>query len=106
MQNRRPSRIRVFLAVQILVVSAFLVSYVGLSREASSKLRQSVTGAVTYPHVKINRDTPLWITPFYNDAEVVSDDELAAVLSQVRPRFSPTELKPNFVEHALRSLGS
>jgi hypothetical protein len=37
--------------------------------------------------------------------EVHSDEELAAVLKQIRPKFSPTALKPNFIEHALRTWG-
>ena len=41
----------------------------------------------------------------YDDPQVVSDRELAAVLAKVRPKFPPKERRPNFVEHALRTWG-
>lgn len=49
------------------------------------------------------RTTPLVIEPLYNDDTVVTDQELATVLKQVQPRFPAKHLKPNFVEHALRT---
>ncbi len=52
---------------------------------------------------QIPRTTPLVITPLYDDVEVVSDEELAAVLAKIRPVFSHERTKPNFVEHALRA---
>lgn len=45
------------------------------------------------------------VQPLYNDPELVSDEELAAVLKQVQPRFPAKQIKPNYVEHALRIWG-
>ncbi|MDA1166467.1 MAG: hypothetical protein O3B13_25505, partial [Planctomycetota bacterium] len=46
---------------------------------------------------------PLVITPLYDEPGIVSDEELAAVLKQLQPRFPPDNLRPNHVEHALRT---
>ena len=55
--------------------------------------------------VHIDREKPLRMESLYDDPQVVSDDELASVLKQVQPRFSPKNLRPNYVEHALRIWG-
>jgi hypothetical protein len=55
--------------------------------------------------VPVARDVPLRVPGLYNAPELVSDAELAAVLKQVRPKFGPKNLKPNYVEHALRIWG-
>jgi hypothetical protein len=55
--------------------------------------------------VPIARDTPLRVKPLYNEPGLVSDEELAAVLKQVQPRFPAKQIKPNYVEHALRIWG-
>ena len=87
--TKRPFQFGKFVAVQLMVISAFAVSYADLARESRSKLRQAVIGTVAEPVVEIDRRQPLQIEPLYNDPEVVSDDELAAVLKQIRPKFSP-----------------
>lgn len=55
------------------------------------------------PVAEIPRHEPLVIAPLYDDPDVVSDEELAAVLAKIRPAFPREELKPNHVEHALRA---
>jgi hypothetical protein len=62
-----------FVAVQLMVISAFAVSYAGLARESRSELRQTAFGTVAEPVVEINRRQPLQIEPLYNDPEVVSE---------------------------------
>ena len=37
------------------------------------------------PDVDVPRREPLRVQPLYDDREVVSDEELAAVLAQIRP---------------------
>lgn len=83
-------------------VIAFGVSYARTSADTQHKLQQFSTGKATYPQLNITRQTPLRISPLYDDHEMISDEDLAAVLRQVQPRFEPNKIKPNFVEHALR----
>jgi hypothetical protein len=89
--------------VQAVVVAAFATSWVVAGPNVRGQLEREVTGREFVPTVAVSRELPLVIEPFYDDPEVVSDEELAAVLRQVQPRFAPAKLKPNFVEHALRT---
>ena len=57
------------------------------------------------PVVQVVRESPLRITSFYDDPELVSDAELTQVLRQVLPKFPAQKVKPNFAEHALRIWG-
>lgn len=100
--KRRP-KLAGFLAAQLVTVGAFAGAYASLTPQKAESLRESVTGKIEYHPPKIERNEPLVITPLYDDPEVVSDEELAAVLKQVQPRFDAAKLKPNFVEHALRT---
>jgi len=92
-----------FVLVQALVVSVFAVSFASLSPQQVKRVQEAVTKKPTYTAVRIDRNKPLEIPPLYDDPEVVSDEELAAVLYQVQPAFKRAELKPNYVEHALRT---
>ena len=93
-----------FVGTQVLVVAAIL---------GDCGLRFAFSGSGPYafltesqsPVVAIPREKPLSVGPLYDDPEVVSDEELAGVLDRVVPRFQPKHLKPNFVEHALRTWG-
>lgn len=99
------------MTVQAVVVAAFSVSYAMGSPETRRHVLSELTGSSLATPVAIPRQTPLVIEPLYDDPEVVSDDELAMVLAKVQPRFlsksDPTRpmpgLKPNYVEHALRT---
>jgi hypothetical protein len=99
------------IAVQAVVVAAFAVSYATGSPDTRRVIQNDLTGSSQVPLVAIPRQMPLTVEPFYDDPEVVSDEELAAVLAKVQPRFwsknDPTKpvpgLKPNYVEHALRT---
>jgi hypothetical protein len=51
-----------------------------------------------------NRD-PLRIAPRYNRPEVVSDEQLARVLTKLQPRLRGPQPKINYVDHALRCWG-
>jgi hypothetical protein len=92
-----------FLAVQLLVGGAFAAAFVSLTPDNATKFREVVTGEVRVAPVNIELEKALVIESLYDDPEVVSDEELAAVLKQVQPRFSTVEMKPNHVEHALRT---
>lgn len=95
----------VFLGVQLVVVVAFAVGYFRLSDEAEIQFRETVLQQNVYTNVPIERNTPLTITPLYDDPSVVSDEDLAAVLKKIRPKFPERGRKPNYVEHALRAWG-
>lgn len=92
-----------FLVVQLIVVVSIVASFAAASVDTRQQLLNEVGGARFAPVVSVPRETPLVIEPLYDDADVVSDDDLAAVLDKVQPRFSHEKLKPNFVEHALRT---
>ncbi len=99
------------LTVQAVVVTAFVFSYATASTSSQRLIRSELTGSSPAPTIAIPRQTPLTVEPLYDDANVVSDEELAAVLAKIQPRFwskaDPTRpiegLKPNYVEHALRT---
>lgn len=92
-----------FVLVQVIVVGAFAASFASLSPKQAERIEEVVFEKPRFTPVTIQRNRPLDVAPLYNDPEVVSDEELAAVLYQVQPAFAPENLKPNYVEHALRT---
>ena len=104
MSLRRLS-IRAFWCIQLAFVVVFAVSYAGMSLDGKNKLRVAVHLEEVYPEIDVPREKPWMITPLYNDPNIISDEELAAVLKRVRPRFFPKQLKSNYVEHAIRMWG-
>lgn len=104
MAARRPSLLAI-LCVQFLTVGAFAVAWAVSRPEAKALVEQELWHADTYPHVVVPREKPLVITPLYDRPDLISDADLAAVLQQVQPRFSRQSLRPNHVEHALRTWG-
>lgn len=101
--NKKSSKLTGFLVVQLVTCAAFGAGWVALSPDQAEQFSEVVTGEVKFSPPKIDRQKPLVIKPLYDDPEVVSDEELAAVLIQVQPQFSPDNLRPNHVEHALRT---
>ena len=98
-------------AVQAIVLGAFIASYAAGSIETKRVIQHELTGSSLASAVAPPRQLPISIEPLYNDPDIVSDADLAAVLEKVQPRFwskdDPTHpmpgLKPNYVEHALRT---
>ena len=103
--NRRIFPLGRFLVIQAIVVAVFAAAYAVMPAESNLKLMGLLTGTPVHALVDIERERPLSIAPLYDDPEVVSDEELAAVLKQIRPRFPANELRPNHIEHALRTWG-
>jgi len=89
------------------LVQAIVVAGLGISAARGGMGRVDLRFWPGAPRevVHIEREKPLRMESFYDDPQVVSDDELARVLEQVQPRFSPKNLRPNYVEHALRIWG-
>lgn len=102
MKSRKLSS-KTLIAVQVVVVIAFGAAYTMGSRESRQSFDKVFLQETFYPQVKIEREIPLRVKPLYNDPTVVTDEELAAVLKQVRPKFPRKHMKPNHVEHALRT---
>ncbi len=92
-----------FMGTQLFVIAILVISYAFVSKNSQAEILSTFSGKDHFPTVSITRTSPLEIGSLYNDPEVVSEKELAMVLSKIRPRFSKTETKPNFVEHALRT---
>lgn len=91
------------LMVQLITVAALAASLSSASPATRQQVLKELGGPKSSPVVAVPRETPLTIEPLYDDAEVVSDDELAAVLTKILPKFSREKLKSNFVEHAQRA---
>lgn len=110
MKSRQISSVAV-VSVQAVVISAFAISYAMGSSATQRLVQNEVTRTSRVPLVEIPRETPLTVEPLYDDPQVVSDADLAMVLAKIQPRFwskdDPTKpvsgLKPNHVEHALRT---
>ncbi len=100
--KRRQAWIR-FAIVQVVFVIALGIAYARLSSTESAQLKNEIANVNYLPTVKVTRETPLVVEPFYDDQTVVTDEELAAVLMKIRPKFDAVKLKPNYVEHALRA---
>ena len=92
-----------WIAVQLLVAVVLAVSYARSTTAVGGP--SSETAADHWQPITVNRNSPLVVRPLYDDPTVISDADLAAVLRRVLPRFAPEQLKPNFVEHALRTWG-
>ncbi len=101
---RRPS-LFVILVVQCLTVGAFAVAWAMGRPEAKAVVETEILNRDSYQHVSVPREKPLRIEPLYDRPDLVSNDDLIAVLKQVQPRFPRKGLKPNHVEHALRTWG-
>lgn len=103
MSRPRSKKLLSFALIQALTAGGFAAAWSALPATDTARLKEAVTGKPQPSPLRIEREQPLVITPLYDDAGVVSDEELAAVLKQVQPRFSAEKLKPNYVEHALRA---
>ncbi len=104
MVRRKPSLIAFWL-VQVFFAATFGAAFGLAPPRAAAELRRAVTHLDVFQRVAIPRRTPLVVPPLYDRPDLVSDEDLAAVLRQVQPRFPREKLKPNFVEHALRVWG-
>ena len=102
--SRRPSLV-VVLAVQAAVVVAASLAWTFSSAASRDGIRAQATGRPVFHEISVPRTEPLRISPLYDRPDLVSDEDLAAVLKQIQPRFRRKEMSPNFVEHALRVWG-
>ncbi len=101
----RPSHFKSFLCVQVLVVAAFVLAFVLTDVQAKMHLQKEFLGKEPFTPVPIAIQQPLRIKPLYDRPDIVSDEDLAAVLNQILPRFENEHMKPNHIEHSLRTWG-
>lgn len=94
-----------FIVLQCVVVGSLAVGWARLTPAEHDEVTTLLTGEAPVPPVEVDRRTAHRITPLYDEPEVVSDEDLAAVLERVRPKFERARLRPNHVEHALRTWG-
>ena len=106
MQRRNRISLATAIIVQIVFVSAFAAAWLILPARQQHMLQAELSGKLPLSDVQLTARTPVTVDPFYDDPQVVSDEELAGVLHKVLPRFSRVRLRPNYVEHAIRVWGS
>jgi len=92
-----------FWAVQFVFVITFIAAFSLAPSEAKRLIKQEITGKPVVETIEITRTEPIRIAPLYDRPEMVCDEDLAAVLWQVRPKFKRKGLRPNLVEHAIRT---
>ncbi|MEJ7595374.1 MAG: hypothetical protein WKF77_27970 [Planctomycetaceae bacterium] len=107
MKKSKPNvTLRTWLSIQLVFSGAFAASWFLLPVSQ----RQEVIAHISHKPYQLDvvptSEKATTVESLYDDAEVVSDEELAAVLKKILPRFSRDHLRPNLVEHALRTWGS
>jgi hypothetical protein len=93
------------LATQAIVLCAFTAAWFANPLAATTEMKSLEGLTAAYRPINVTRTEPLVITPLYDRPDFITDGELAAVLGQIQPRFAFKEMKPNHVEHALRTWG-
>ncbi|MCA8995690.1 MAG: hypothetical protein KDA80_01855 [Planctomycetaceae bacterium] len=91
--------------VQVVVIAAFGASWAFQSVEARSLIEEEFLHQEPFVPVSVPRNEPLRVQPLYDRPDWITDEDLAAVLLKIQPPFSRKEMKPNHVEHALRTWG-
>jgi len=101
---------KLLVGVQLLVIVAFSGAF--LMRRTEARSPQSLLRPVPinpwsekFTPVPVSRNLPIQIVKHYNRPDLVSDEDLAAVLSRIQPIFPRRQMKPNFIEHAIRTWG-
>ncbi|MCA9064212.1 MAG: hypothetical protein KDA96_14175 [Planctomycetaceae bacterium] len=104
--SRRSISFRTVFGIQVIFVAAFVVAWFALP-PTSQKMVVARATHQPYPlDVQIEDIPPVTISSLYNDPDLVTDQQLADVLHKILPRFSRRHLRPNYVEHALRTWGA
>lgn len=91
--------------IQGIVLGAFAIAFLLSDAQARTAWKSEFFHQETYKPVPVPREQPYRVQPLYNRPDIVSDEDLAAVLEKIQPRFDHREMKPNHIEHALRTWG-
>lgn len=103
---RRSTQTNRWAALALVQFAALVLGTMGWALPGRWSVPASVDTAARAPEaaiVPLRRNEPLTITPLHDDPGVVSREELAEVLRRIIPRMPRKQLKPNHVEHALRT---
>lgn len=98
--------LRTWLTVQLVFGGAFAASWCLLPGIQQQEVIARVSHRPCRLDITFLSERATTVESLYDEAELVSDEELAAVLKKILPRFSRDHLRPNLVEHALRTWGS
>jgi len=104
-RQRHPVSARTMLIVQTLFLGGILIAWLST---AGSDRRILAAAALSRPYpldAFPRSDSAAVVTPLYDQPGLVTDQQLAAVLKKLIPRFSRSHLRPNLIEHALRTWG-
>lgn len=101
----KQNSLRTFGIIQGIVFGSFALALALSSTQARSSVQTQLLGTEPFREVPVPREEPYRVQPLYNRPDLVSDEALAAVLEKIQPRFDPSEMKPNHIEHALRTWG-
>lgn len=94
-----------FIILQGVVLCGFGLAFAMGGTLTRELVLQEFLDVEPFQPVEVPRTEPLRVRTPYNRPDLVSDEDLAAVLKQIQPPFERQELKPNHVEHALRTWG-
>jgi hypothetical protein len=98
--------LRTAIIVQAVFFGAFAAGWLLLpSRQQAALVARTLQRPVELD-VQLATQPAAVIGSLYDDPNVVTEDDLAAVLKKIVPRFSRQHLRPNLIEHALRTWGS
>lgn len=104
-QPQKTVSARTMLVVQALFLGSLLAAWICTT---GSDRRSLAAAALSRPYpldAFPKADVAAVVTPLYNQPDLVSDQQLAAVIKKLIPRFSRSHLRPNLIEHALRTWG-
>jgi hypothetical protein len=89
--NKKASKVslRTWLSVQLAFGGAFAASWFLLPGTQQQEVIAHVTHKPYHLDVTLQSEKATVVESLYNDAEVVSDEELAAVLKKILPRLQP-----------------
>lgn len=106
--NQKPTKVplRTWLSVQLVFAGVFAASWFLLPGTQQQAVIAHVNHKPYHLDVVLQTEKATVVESLYDDTEVVTNEELAVVLKKILPRFSRDHLRPNLVEHAMRTWGS
>ncbi len=104
--HRRSVPLRRVILVQAVVLLTVAGSWSLMPQEQKLAVAATALGQPYPLKVNLRSSTATVITSLHADERVISDADLREALRMLIPRFSRSQLRPNLIEHALRTWGS
>ncbi len=104
-RNRNSVNRRLLLLTPLLFIAAFSSAWLLLPDVRQKELLGTVFRKPSSSQIPELSNNPIRVTSLYDDPEMVTDEQLAAVLKKLLPRFARDRMRPNYVEHAIRIWG-